>query len=311
MSAATTAHADVHDSPGIERRPARRPIEPGTHLWDEIGLITFSFGSGAAFLLQTMDPTIAAVVDEHSTFRTDAVGRAVRSIASVMTWIYGGDEAIAEAERLRAMHATLNSTDANGTRHTALSAVPWAWVLHTGIYSMIESSNYFSRQPLTPEERQTAYEEAKQLMRNFRVIEREIPETYVEFVQHVERTIDERLIPSDVAYDFLKVSRIIPPPPELPRAAHPIWRVVAAPFGRVQHFVTVGTTPEAARAKLGLEWTAKDEAALRALGWTIARVVPLLPERLRYFPIAYEARRVDRAQQRLRRVLQHRPVSST
>jgi uncharacterized protein (DUF2236 family) len=287
--------------------PMRRPFQPGTYVWDEIGLITFSLGSGSAFLLQTMHPTIAAVVDEHSVFRTDALGRAGRSIASVMTWIYGGDEAIAEADRLRTMHAQLNTTDRQGVRHTALSSGPWAWVLQTGIYSMIESSAYFSRRPFTAEEKETIYEESKQLMRNFRVVEREIPSTYAEFAQHVERIIDERLIATNVAYDYLQTSRRIPPPLALPQPLRPLWRVAIGPVGAVQHFVTVGTTPAAARDKLGLNWRARDEAVLRTFGWVIAHSVPLLPERLRYFPIAYEARRVDRAQEGLSRVLTHRP----
>ena len=41
----------------------RRPIEPGTRAWDEVGLVTFTLSGGAAFLLQTMDPTIGPVVD--------------------------------------------------------------------------------------------------------------------------------------------------------------------------------------------------------------------------------------------------------
>src|SRR5436309_9885345 len=85
--------------------PPRRPFEPGSRMWDDVGLITFSLTAGSAFLLQTMEPTIAAVVDEHSTFRTDPMGRALRSIASVMMWVYGGDEALAEADRLRTRHA--------------------------------------------------------------------------------------------------------------------------------------------------------------------------------------------------------------
>jgi hypothetical protein len=36
--------------------------------------------------------------------------------------------------------------------------------------------------------------------------------------------------------------------------------------------------------------------------------VPLLPEKLRYFPIAYEARRVERARRALRHVLERRPL---
>ena len=54
----------------------RRPIEPGTRLWDEAGLITFTLTTGAAFALQVMHPAVGTVVGEHSVFRTDAVGRA-------------------------------------------------------------------------------------------------------------------------------------------------------------------------------------------------------------------------------------------
>src|SRR6476646_1770375 len=115
------AEAAVPTDVAAPAEPRRRPIEPGTRLWDEIGLVTFSLTGGTAFLLQTMEPTIGTVVGEHSTFRTDAVGRATRSLASVMTWVYGGEEALVEADRLRVMHATLNSTDDNGVRHKALS----------------------------------------------------------------------------------------------------------------------------------------------------------------------------------------------
>lgn len=78
--------------------------------------------------------------------------------------------------------------------------------------------------------------------------------------------------------------------------------------GRLQHFVTVGTLPPKAREILGLTWTSRDERRLRMLGRVVGLGVPLLPERLRYFPIAYEARRVSRAQQALRRALARRPL---
>ena len=57
-------------------------------------------------------------------------------------------------------------------------------------------------------------------------------------------------------------------------------------------------------------------------GRVVGRVVPLLPERLKYFPIAYEARKLDRvrrersddaraiarAERRLRTAIDKRPV---
>jgi uncharacterized protein (DUF2236 family) len=286
----------------------RRPIEPGSKVWDEMGLITFTLTAGSAFLLQAMEPSIAAVVDEHSTFRTDPFGRAFRSIASVMTWIYGGEEALAEADRLRKMHATLNTVDAEGVRHTALASAPWAWVMQTGAYAMLEASKYFSRHPLTADEKDALYQETTQVWRNLGVIEKEIPATYSELVAHVENVIETQLYASKVSRDVLRVTRKPPAPQRLPRLLNPLWRVAIDPIARMQYFVLAGTTAESARRKLEIEWTPADELTLRVLGRVVAHTVPLLPERLRYFPIAYEARQLERSRRRLRKVLELRPL---
>ncbi|WP_378733357.1 oxygenase MpaB family protein [Nocardia brasiliensis] len=296
------------ESTSARTLPPRRPFEPGTRLWDETGLITFSLTAGSAFLLQTMEPSISAVVDEHSTFRTDPMGRALRSIASVMMWIYGGEEALAEADRLRTMHASLNTTDAHGVRHKALAAGPWAWVLHTGTFAFAENAKYFARNPLSPAEKEAVYQEMVQLMRNFSVAPKQIPADYAEFEAFFDDMVANHLQATDTARDYLRVIRSVAPPKQLPRALGPLWRRAIAPVGRLQYFVTVGTTPEVARAKLGLTWTESDERKLRALGWVIARAVPLLPERVRYFPIAYEARRLERDRQRLRKMIDFRPI---
>ncbi|MEV0296138.1 oxygenase MpaB family protein [Nocardia sp. NPDC050710] len=288
--------------------PVRAPFGPGTRMWDETGLITFSLTAGSAFLLQTMEPTISAVVDAHSTFRTDPMGRALRSISSVMMWIYGGEEALAEADRLRAMHASLNTTDAAGVRHTALASGPWAWVLHTGTFAFTENAEYFARRPLTADEKEAYYRETVQLMRNFSVAPKEIPENYAAFEKFFADMVENRLEATDTARAYLRVIRSVAPPKHLPRVLAPLWRAAVAPVGRLQHFVTVGTTPEPARRKLGLQWSAADERKLRALGRLIAYLIPLLPERLRYFPIAYEARRLERDRARLRRMIDLRPM---
>ncbi|MBB5918116.1 uncharacterized protein (DUF2236 family) [Nocardia transvalensis] len=288
--------------------PPRRTFGPGNTMWDETGLITFSLTAGSAFLLQTMEPTIAAVVDEHSTFRTDPMGRATRSIASVMMWIYGGDEALAEADRLRTLHADLNTVDADGVRHKALSSGPWAWVLHTATFAYAEGNRHFVRKPLTDADKEQYYQEVVQLMRNFSVAPKEIPPTYAEWEKFFTDTVENHLQPTGVAHDYLRVIRTIAPPTFLPRALNPLWKVAAAPVGRLQYFFTVGTTPEVARRKLGLTWTDADERKLRRLGWVIGRTVPMLPERIRYFPIAYEARRLERDRARLRKMIDLRPL---
>ncbi|WP_024803666.1 oxygenase MpaB family protein [Nocardia sp. BMG51109] len=288
--------------------PPRQPFEPGSRMWDETGLITFSLTAGSAFLLQTMEPTIAAVVDEHSTFRTDPMGRATRSLASVMMWVYGGEEALAEADRLRTMHATLNTVDAQGVHHKALSSGPWAWVLHTGTFAFTEGSRYFTRKPLTDADKDAYYGEVVQLMRNFSVPPKEIPATFAEWETWFDEMVDHHLVATNVAHDYLRVIRKIAPPAGLPRVLAPVWRLATAPVGQLQYFFTVGTTPESARRKLGLTWSDADERKLRRLGRLIGRTVPLLPERIRYFPIAYEARRLERDRARLRKMIDLRPL---
>ncbi|MCT2586641.1 oxygenase MpaB family protein [Actinophytocola gossypii] len=285
----------------------RRPIEPGSRLWAETGLVTFSLTTGAAFALQVMHPAVGAVVGEHSVFRTDAIGRARRSIASVMTWVYGGEAALAEGDRLRAMHAPLRATGPDGVTHSALASGPWAWIILTAPYAYETSARYFSRRPPRPDEAAAFYAEVRQLMRNLHVAEKEIPPTYESYRARFDDVLAHTLVAHPTAYEFLRATRRIPPPPGWPGVLRPVWRALAYLPGRLQHFVTVGTLPPRAREILGLTWTDADERRLRRLGRVVGRVVPLLPERLRYFPIAYEARRVERARHALDRALARRP----
>lgn len=303
-----TSSTSAAPSPSTSRPTIRRLSEPGSQMWDSIGLITFSFTSGSAFLLQVMEPSIAAVVDKHSTFRTDPIGRGLRSLASVMMWVYADEESLVEVERLREMHSTLEAVDANGVRHTALSSGPWAWVLLTGVHAYTEGAKYFSKGQPDRRQVEDMYEEMKHLMRGFKVAEKEIPPTYQEFVDFFETKIVEQLDDNIVVRDFLVGVRHPGPPLGTPRILKPLWRALTNPLGYVQHLSIVGTLPQAARSKLGLTWTRGQEMQLRIFGWTVARTVPLLPERIRYFPIAYEARRLERDRVRLRKVIDLRPI---
>jgi len=293
----------IIDAPSQPRRCA----EPGGVLWEGVGLVTFSLTSGSAFLLQTMEPSIAAVVDKHSTFRTDPVGRALRSLASVMMWVYADEESLAEVERLRELHSTLDAVDENGVRHTALSSGPWAWVLLTGVHAFTVGEKYFGTHKGDVDV-EVMYEEMKQLMRGFKVAEKEIPPTYADFVTFFDAKIAEQLDTTVVAQDFLTGIRHPAPPLGTPRFVRPLWNLLISPIGYLQHLSVVGTLPEVARRKLGVTWTRRQEAQLRIFGRIVAFTVPLLPERLRYFPIAYEARRLERDKQRLRKVIDLRPV---
>lgn len=62
------------------------------------------------------------------------------------------------------------------------------------------------------------------------------------------------------------------------------------PLARFRRFVTIGFMPPDARQAIGLDWTDEQERKLRRFGRVVRAVVPVLPERLRYLPLARRAR---------------------
>jgi uncharacterized protein (DUF2236 family) len=221
--------------------------------------------------------------------------------------VYGGPEALVEADRLRALHAPLRTTTADGVTHKALASGPWAWIILTAPYAYTVGARYFARRPLSRADAEEFYAEIQQLMRNLHVAEKEIPATYADYLARFDDVLAHTLVAHPTAFEFLSATRRVPPPPRLPAPLRPLWRLAMDVPGRLQHFVTVGTLPPRARVILGLPWSARDEWRLRLLGRTVALAMTVLPERLRYFPIAYRARRADRAQRSLERHLARRP----
>ncbi|GAB2842874.1 oxygenase MpaB family protein [Actinocorallia aurea] len=286
--------------------PELRTFGPGSVLWEEFGLWTSAFAGQSAFILQVMHPSIGTVVDQLSSFRRDPVGRARRSFASVQTWIYGGRTAIEEGQRLREMHKDLKAVDEHGTTHHALAGEPWAWVHLTGFNAAASAARYFDPAKWTDAYAEQVYAEFLDLGRILRVPERLLPPTVADYWTYFDDMVENVLIDHRVAHDVLDMMDKVPPnvPPRLRPVLAPLHRG-AGSLGRL---VATGTLPPAAREKLGLKWSASDEIALKAVGRAISRTTPLLPERVRYMPIAYQARKAARANDRLARTLATRPL---
>lgn len=282
-------------------------IAPGSILWELTGQRLYIATTGSAFVLQVMHPAIGTVVDQRSSFRTDPWGRAERSFASVQTWVYGGQTAIDEGHRLRAMHKDLSAVDEAGTRHHALAAEPWAWVPLTAFHAVAMYSRYFLPRPLSAEQLDQAYSEVLQMCRILQVREDLLPPTATDFWTYYDDMITQTLVDHPTAHDVLELAAHTPAPPMLPGPLRRLWKPAGAVGGEVNRLVMVGTLPPTARAKLGLTWSQFDEHRLRAIGAVVGRVNAALPERLKYLEIGYDARRAARAAERLNRTLATRP----
>jgi uncharacterized protein (DUF2236 family) len=287
---------------------APRTFGADSLLWDLVGQRLFGAASANAFILQAMHPAIGTVVDQRSSFRVDPWGRAYRSFASVQMWVYGGEQSLVESRRLREMHKTLEATAEDGTRYHALSAEPWAWVPLTSYHALVAATDLLLPKPLSAAQKQQAFDEVLDLCRLLQVPERLLPPTIEAYWAYFDDMVKTTLENTVAARDAVRTFSISPPPPELPRPMHPLWPALRRGAAPVERLFTVGLMPAAARDKLGLSWTETDQRRLEALGRAFAYANVAVPEPLKYMPIAYRARVAARAQQRLSREIERRPV---
>ncbi|MFI6298277.1 oxygenase MpaB family protein [Nonomuraea sp. NPDC050790] len=269
------------------------PFGPGSMHWDTAGEYRNLLVAGSALILQTMHPAVGAAVAEHSTFKQDPWGRLDRTLTSVQTWVYGGPDGLAEGRRLRELHEPISGVDSRGRAYHALNGEAWAWV-HWSLFERFLTLNRVFGTPYPAADAERMLAESRQLARILRVPEREMPPDMAAFRSYFNHMVATRLEAHPTALNVLEVMRGTPAPPRLPAAVRRLWMPVGVASGGFNAFVTVGTLPPAVRAKLGLTWTPRDERRLHRIGRLVALLTPRLPERLRYMPLAYQARRKAR-----------------
>ncbi|MFJ4621185.1 oxygenase MpaB family protein [Streptomyces sp. NPDC088812] len=265
------------------------PLAPDTILWDIAGDVRLLLSLPAALVLQVAHPAVGAGVDDHSVFRTDPWGRAERSLESLQLWVYGGERAIEEGRRLRRLHKTISGTDSRGRSYHALTPAYYAWVHATAYPVFLRAARYLSR-PLAPDDERRLYDELLQLGGILGIHPRDMPKTPEEFWPYFDAMVDRELERTAVVDELLDPRRPVPPPPGAGALLRRLWPVLRRPLARLHVFVTAGLLPPAARDRLGVPWTSRDERRLKRLGAVVRTVVPLLPERLRYLPTARAAR---------------------
>ncbi|MFF3617183.1 oxygenase MpaB family protein [Streptomyces sp. NPDC002580] len=272
------------------RPPEPLPFAPGSVLWEVAGDVRMLFALPSALVLQVAHPAVGAGVDDHSVFRTDPWGRAQRSLQSLQLWVYGGEQALEEGRRLRRLHKTISGTDHHGRAYHALTPAYYAWVHATAYPIFLRAAEYLSR-PLDKDEQHRLYDELLQLGDILGIRRRDMPPTPETYWQYFDAMVHDELEATIVVRELLDPHRPVTLPDRSPAPLRLLWPLLHPPLARLNIFVTTGLLPPAARERLGLTWSARDERRLRRFGAVVRRTLPLLPERLRYLPLSYAARR--------------------
>ena len=243
-------------APADDQSPELVPLDSLTA--EHTGRWTFLIVEGAAFMMQAMHPVIAEVTGRYSaSFQGDPGGRAIRSIDSVLRWTYGGTEAVAEGDRVRAMHKPMTMQSAEtGKQISALNPEAYQWVIVTGYIVNAQGGRLLIGREFTDAEKAELLRDNRRLARLLHVPMRGYPETDQQMSDYFETMIDTlRATPQaqklmdDLITGQMELS------PSVPKALYPLIRAVLRPALRLNYLSIVGLArpPPARQARRELE----------------------------------------------------------
>ena len=265
-------------------------LGPGSLIWRLGYPRTSLLAAGRALVLQVMHPVVGAGVRDFSVFRTDPWGRLERTVDSLLTQLFGGADAGAEAQRLREMHRGIRGTGFDGEAYRALDRRAWAWVhLSTGD-SILAYHDRFA-EPLDDADRRRFYVEWRRVGALLGIPDRDMPAGLEELAGYLDDVVANTLEPNETALELLDAFRLRAAPPPTRFLPQPLWRVLKPLGAAVLHDTTVGMLPPVLRSRLGVPWSSADERRLGRMQTLVRAVEPCVPDRVWHYPIAYRAMR--------------------
>lgn len=297
----STPDLDAHQSAGeIEANTEPEDLEqielvpPDSLTAEHTGRWTFLILEGAAFMMQAMHPVIAEVTGRYSAaFHGDPGGRAIRSVDSVLRWTYGGTEAKAEGDRVRALHKPLTMKSAEtGKQISALHPEAYQWVIATGYIINAQAGRLMIGREFTDAEKDELLRDNRRLARLLHVPMRGYPESQQEMADYYERMIETlRGTPQALQLIADLQAGKADLPPAVPKLLAPLVQAALRPALRFNYLSVVGLLDPRLREKLGVTWSAEEERQLVRIYTAIRIAYRVLPDRLTYFPLAYHARK--------------------
>ncbi|MEZ5150010.1 oxygenase MpaB family protein [Rhodococcus zopfii] len=271
------------------------PLGPDSVAWSVFGDLTFVLGASRRLLIDVAHPIVATGVREFSVFESDPYGRAERTLDMIMGVVYGQEEALATARRLRDLHRTIKGTNPDGSRWSSLNPEAFHWV-HASLVHGVYTQQKLLGRGWRPGEAEQFYLEMRQVGRLYGVREQDMPADWAEFCSWFDEMSATKLTRSDVTDRVLAVVGSPQPPPVPLLRNEFLWNYTARPVaGRALTLITGGLLPPALRAMLGVRWTRSHQLAFDALAATSRTVLPRLPRSVRMIPQARLAlRRAER-----------------
>ncbi|WP_326956211.1 oxygenase MpaB family protein [Amycolatopsis sp. NBC_01286] len=256
-----------------------RPIVRGTAAWKYFGDFRDGLLAGQVLVLQVAHPVVAAGVRDHSNYTEDPWTRLMRTVASLAIYVYGGDAgARVEAERLRSLHRGFTGVS-EGHRYSALNPAAYAWVHATLVKAPVDAQRFFGR-PLSTSELDEYYAQMCDIGRLLGVREQDLPPDWAAFERYYDGMV-AGFEPNATLETLFETFRTVRKPVSwLPDSW---WRRHV----RGQLFLISATLPPAVRARLGLQWTDRDQRWFTRFAGLVRLACTPIPAWLRTAPMRW------------------------
>ncbi|MDR6974263.1 uncharacterized protein (DUF2236 family) [Streptomyces sp. 3330] len=247
----------------------RAPRRGGV-VWRCFGDVRATLMAPQLLLLQVSHPVVGAGVADHSNFRAEPWPRLIRTLLSLTTVVYGGQQAAtAEARRLLHVHAGVKGTDPRGRRYHALDPEAYHWVHATLFKGPVDAQSLFGK-GMSAGELDEYYRGMRGVRRVWGLKECHLPPDWPSFLVYYDEMVTHRLEFNRSVQDVL--DELARPAQPFRRLPGPLWTPFARLAAHYALLVTVRALPPVPRERLHLTWSPRQERALRRF----ARVVRLL-----------------------------------
>lgn len=232
-------------------------LDPGSMHWRVYkNPIALAVGGVAAVLLEFAEPRIRSGVWDHSTFKSDPLGRAMRTGTAALIGVYGPASAARRViQGVTHMHARVSGETPGGETYRALDPDLLNWVAATAVYGFVTAYDRFV-EPLSQDEKTRFYEEASPVAHLYGATVS--PGSEAEFMAMLQ-ALAPRFEPHPIIDEFLATIASGRAAPAVPR---PLHRALAR--------AAVSLLPPVVRERLALgrehDLSSIEVLALRAAG---------------------------------------------
>ncbi|MBK9264181.1 MAG: DUF2236 domain-containing protein [Polyangiaceae bacterium] len=284
-------HTEALDGLVRGKDPVAGYYGPESAMWEGIRHSVILLGGGRAALMQLAHPAVAHAIRDHSVVHEDMLGRFIRTMMSAYTIIFGSaDEVRAVSERVYGIHAAISGQldDVPGQeirRYHALDPEAVFWVGATLFDTAMMVYERMVR-PLDTPDRDRLVREASTFWVAFGLAPEACPTNWADLHGYVERRI-EQLAPlvGDTARD--QAARLFKPQAPF---VQPIFDQL--------RLITAEMLPASLQRALRMELNPQERLLARSWIFAAERLVPWLPDQIRYVPAYHTAQRRLRAARR-------------